>query len=220
MLRSSSCFRRRRPRLLSHLSNLKKKQRVASTFSIPTRSTCFLRGSSSGCGQSASNDLTIKLRPLGNEKPSVPSNIGAGFDCEIDLIGGAASPSYTARSKYTATHVPETGVEISSLLDAGQKKLLTEAQISVDWARVNRIADIRATSWQTKAQPTFRKLALELWEWPGGRILELSTKVGPDAGPSKYTELQRVVKTKGLSLNATQRAKTSMVLETLAHTAH
>jgi hypothetical protein len=170
--------------------------------------------------QGSSNDFTIKLRPPGNEKPFVPTNIGEGFDCEIDLIGGAASPSYTARSKYTATRVPETGVEISSLLDAGQKKLLTEAQISVDWARVNRIADIRATSWQTKAQPTLRKLALELWEWPGGRILELSTKVGPHEGTSTYAELQRLVKTKGLSLNATQRAKTSMVLETLAHTAH
>jgi hypothetical protein len=170
--------------------------------------------------QGASNDFTMKLRPPGDAKPFVPSDIGEGFDCEIDLIGGAADPSSTVRSKYTATHVPETGVEIASLLDAGQKKLLTEAQISVDWPRVKRIADIQATSWQTKPQPHFRKLTLELWEWPGGRILELSTKVGPDAGPSTYTELQRLVKAKGLSLNATQRAKTAMVLETLAHTAH
>jgi len=170
--------------------------------------------------QGASNDFTIKLRPPGNAKPFVPTNIGEGFDGEIDLIGGAASPSYTVRSKYTATHVPETGIEISNLLDAGQKKLLTKAQISVDWTRVKRIAGIQATSWQTKAQPHFRKLTLELWEWPGGRILELSTKVGPDAGPSTYTELQRLVGTKRLSLNATQRAKTSMVLETLAPTTH
>ena len=170
--------------------------------------------------QGASNDFTIKLRPLGNAKPFVPSNISQGFDCEIDLIGGAAGPSYTVRSQYTATRVPETGIEISNLLDAGQKNLLTEAQISVDWTRVKRIADVRATSWQTKAKPNFRKLALELWEWPGGRILELSTKVGPDAGPSTYAELQRLVKTKGLSLNAIQRAKTGMVLETLEHSAH
>jgi hypothetical protein len=170
--------------------------------------------------QGASNDFTIKLRPPGNAKPFVPSNIGEGFDCEMDLIGGATDPSYTVRSKYTARHVPETGVEISNLLDAGQKKLLMEAQTSVDWTRVKRIADIQATSWQTKTQPHFRALTLELWEWPGGRILELSTKVGPDAGPSTYTELQRLVKDKGLSLNATQRAKTGMVLETLAHTAH
>jgi hypothetical protein len=170
--------------------------------------------------QGASNDFTIKLRPPNNAKPFVPSSIGEGFDCEIDLIGGAAGPSYTVQSKYTATHVPETGIEISHLLDAGQKKLLTEAQVSVDWTRVKRIADIQSTSWQTKAHPGFRKLTLELWEWPGGQILELSAKAGPDAGPSTYTELQRLVKDKGLSLNATQRAKTGMVLETFAHTAH
>jgi hypothetical protein len=170
--------------------------------------------------QGASNDFTIKLRPPGDAKPFVASDIGDGFDCEIDLIGGAASPSYTVQSNYTATQVPETGIEISKLLDAGQKRLLQEARISVDWTRVRRIADIQATSWQTKAQPGSPKFTIELWEWPGGRILELSTKVGPDAGPSTYTELQRLVKSKGLSLNATQRAKTGMVLETLAHTAH
>jgi len=170
--------------------------------------------------QGASNDFTVKLRSTRDTKPVVPSDLGEGYECEIDLIGGAAGPSYTVRTEYTATHVPETGIEISNLLDAGQKKLLTEAQVSVEWTRVKRIADIQATSWQTKAQPGFRKLTLELWEWPGGRILELSTKVGPDAGPSTYAELQQLVKTKGLSLSATQRAKTGVVLETLAHTAH
>jgi hypothetical protein len=170
--------------------------------------------------QGADNDFTVKLRPSGDTTSFVPSGIGVGFDCEIDLIGGVAGSSYTVQSKYTATHVPATGIEISNLLDAGQKKLLKEAHVSVEWTRVKRIADIQATSWQTKAQPGFRKLTLELWEWPGGRILELSTKVGPNAGPSTYPELQRLVKTKGLSLNATQRAKTGMVLETLAHTAH
>jgi hypothetical protein len=170
--------------------------------------------------QGANNDFTVKLRSTRDPKPVVPSDIGQGYQCEIDLTGGAAGSSYTVRTKYTATHVPETGIEISNLLDAGQKKLLTEAHVSVEWTRVKRIADIQATSWQTKAQPGFRKLALELWEWPGGRVLELSTKVGPDAGPSTYAELQRLVETKALSLNATQRAKTGMVLESLAHTAH
>jgi hypothetical protein len=170
--------------------------------------------------QGANNDFTVKLRSTRDPKPVVPSDIDEGFECEIDLIGGAAGPSYTVRTKYTATHVPETGIEISNLLDAGQKKLLTEAQVSVEWTRVQRIANIQATSWQTKARPGFRKLTLELWEWPGGRILELATKVGPDAGPSTYAELQRLVKTKGLSLNPTQRAKTGMALETLAHAAH
>jgi hypothetical protein len=105
--------------------------------------------------------------------------------------------------------------DILNLLNAGQEKLLKEEQISIDWTRVKRIADIQATGWQSKAQPHFSKLTLELWEWPGGRILELSTKVGPDAGQSAYRELQQLMKGKGLSLNATQEAKTGIALEML-----
>jgi hypothetical protein len=165
--------------------------------------------------QGGSNDFTVKVRPPDGAKPFVPSNIGEGFDCEIDLIGGVRTPSYTVRSRYAAPHLPETGSEIRKLLDAGQEKLLKEAQIPIDWSRVKRIADIQATSWQSKAQPGFGKLTLELWEWPGGKILELSTKVGPDAGASAYEQLQQLMNAKGLSLNATQRAKTAMVLETL-----
>ena len=48
---------------------------------------------------------------------------------------------------------------------------------------------------------------------------QLSTKVGPDAGPSTYAQLQQLVNVKGLSLNATQRAKTAMVLETRTNAA-
>ena len=168
--------------------------------------------------QGADGDLTIKLRPP-ETKSLVPSNIGEGVDCEVDLIGGVATPSYTVRSRYTARRLPETGTEIQKLLNAGQEKLVSQAQMHIDWSRIKRIADIRATSWQTKAQPGFSKLTLELWEWSGGRILELSTKVGPDAGPATYSQLQQLMKAKGLSLNSIQRAKTSMVLETFAPTA-
>jgi hypothetical protein len=169
--------------------------------------------------QGADSDFTIKLRPPGGAKSFVPSDMGEGFDCEVDLIGGLPTPSYTVRSRYTAPRLPETGSEILKLLDAGQERLLKEVQIPIDWTRVKRIADIQATSWQTKTQPGFSKLTLELWEWSGGRILELSTKVGPNAGSSAYAQLQQLVHAKGLSLNATQQAKTGIVLDTLTHPA-
>jgi hypothetical protein len=165
--------------------------------------------------QGAGNDLTVKLRPPGGEKLRVPSKVSEAFYCEVDLIGDATIPSYTVRREYTATRLPETGTEISKLLDAGQEELLKQAQISIDWTRVKRIADIQSTSWQTKAQPRIGKLMLELWESPAGKILELSAKAGPDAGPSTYKELQQLVNTKGLVLNSTQEAKTRLVLEML-----
>jgi hypothetical protein len=53
---------------------------------------------------------------------------------------------------------------------------------------------------------------LELWEWPSGRVLEVSTKVAPDAGQSTYLELRDLAIKKGLVLSANQRSKTAIAL--------
>lgn len=168
---------------------------------------------------SAKNDLTVKLRLPEERRLPDPSGGRENFKCEFDLNAGRATLSYSIRSRYAAARLPETGKDISSLLSAGQKKLLREAQVSIDWTRVKRIADIEATDWHTKAQPQFKKLDLELWEWPTGKILELSTRVGPDAGPSTYKELQKLVKGRGLSVSDSQQPKTTTVLEALTHAA-
>lgn len=69
------------------------------------------------------------------------------------------------------------------------------------------------------SQPYLGKLTLELWEWPGGRVLELSTRVSSDAGSSGYTELQRLVSTNQLAMSPDQRVKTSIALEAITHAA-
>jgi hypothetical protein len=170
--------------------------------------------------QGSDNDFTVKLRLPNGKRLHDPSGGSEDFKCEVDLNAGRPTLSYSIQSSYAGPRIAETGNDISSLLTAGQEKLLQEAQVSVDWSRVRRIADIKATDWQTKAQPRFKKLTLELWEWPGGKILELSTGAGPDAGPSTYTELRQLVKAKGLSVSGSQRPKTTMVLEALTHAAH
>jgi len=167
--------------------------------------------------QGADNDLTVKVRVPEGKKQVDTSQLSELFPCEIDRTGAGENTSYAVRSKYKAPQIPEMGSDIFSLLSPPQERLLREARVSIDWARVMRIANIKSTKWETKAQSPFRKLTLELWEWPAGDILELSTKVGPEAGPSKDAELQRLVNTKGLSLSASQGTKTRMVLETLTH---
>jgi hypothetical protein len=104
-------------------------------------------------------------------------------------------------------------------LSPTQIKLFEDAQVSVDWTGVKRIAEITSTDWQTKSQPHLGQLTLELWEWPGGRVLELSTKVSSDAQSSIYTELQQLVKAKQLAMSSDQRAKTSIALEAIMHAA-
>jgi hypothetical protein len=164
----------------------------------------------------ADNDFTVKLRPAADQKFTDPSAGREDYKCEVDLTGTGAIDSYSIRKPYTGGgQLPETGKEILGILSAGQRELLQKAQVSIDWSRVNKVAAISYTVWQIKSQPQFRKLTMELWEWPGGKVLELSTKMGADAGPATYTALEELIKHQGLSLNSVQGPKTSIVLKGL-----
>src|SRR5271154_7124206 len=165
--------------------------------------------------QGADNDLTVKVRAPEGNKQIDTSKLREHFPCEIDRTGAGENVSFSVRSKYKALQVPEMGNDISSRFSPQQKMLLQEARVSINWSQVTRIANIQSTKWETTTQSPFRKLALELWESRAGNILEVSTKVGPDAGPSKYEELRGLMNMKRLSLSARQGTKTSIVLEAL-----
>jgi hypothetical protein len=165
----------------------------------------------------ARRDLTVKLRPPNGKGFFASSENAADFKCEIDLTGEGANPSYSITSRFAAEQLPQTGYDVSRLLSPGQMMLLNDAKVSADWARVKRIAEISSTDWRTQPQAHVGKLTLELWEWPGGKALELSTKVSSDRGSSTYTELQQLVKKKQLAMSPDQRAKTSIALEAITH---
>jgi hypothetical protein len=169
--------------------------------------------------QGAKSDLTVKLRPPNGKKLSTPSEGVIGFKCEVDLTQDGANSSYSITRQLAAEELPQTGTDVSRLLSSSQIKLLEDAQVSIDWISVKGVAEITSTDWQTQSQPHLGKLTLELWEWPGGRVLELSTKVSSDAGSSGYTELQRLVTTKQLAMSPDQRVKTSIALEAITHAA-
>ena len=167
--------------------------------------------------QGTAADLTVKLRLPTERKTLAKPGSNNRYKCEDDVIGGVPVRSYSMQTKFTGS-LPLTGREVLELLSPAQQQLLEQTHVSIDWSRVTRIADIKSTEWQIKAQPPFPKLALELWEWPTGEVLELSTKVGVDAAPSTYTQLEHLVATKGLSLSS-QKSKTALALENIAHTA-
>jgi hypothetical protein len=169
--------------------------------------------------EGAEIDITAKLRPLSGEKFSDPSGGRERYKCEVDLIGGVENPSFSLQKKYVAAKVLETGEELFQLLSEGQKKLLNDAKAQIDWKRVKRIAAIQSTSWTTRMKPPLGKLSLELWEWPGGSILEVSTKIVHDAEQVAYVELRNLANKNGLALNTNQRSKTAIALEqiTAAH---
>ncbi len=164
-------------------------------------------------------DLTVKLRPPNGKILSTPSEKRASFQCEEDVTSQGANPSYSITSQHAAQPLPQTGTDVSHLLNAAQIKLFQDARISVDWKAVNRIAEITSTQWQTQSQPHLGKLALELWEWPGGKILELSTKVSSAAGSSTYAASQQLANANHLAMSPDQRVKTTIALEAITHAA-
>jgi hypothetical protein len=165
--------------------------------------------------QGTSNDLTLKVRVPEDDQPVDTSRFHEHFPCEINRTGAGEDTDYAVKCKYETQQVPETGVDIFRLLSPQQKKLLQEARVSIDWARVTKIANIKSTSWETTTQSPFHKLALELWESPAGNIVEISARVGPDEEQSRYAQLQQLLNRKNLPLSASQGSKTSTVLETL-----
>ena len=128
------------------------------------------------------------------------------------MIDGQPVTSYSIRRRQT-TRPPDTGKELFRLLSAGQKQLLDEAGTSIDWNRVKRIVDIKSTAWQAQTQPKSSPLVLELWTWPAGKVLEVSARAEPGAGPATYKQLQHLVQAKELTASALQTSKTSMVLQ-------
>ena len=171
-------------------------------------------------GTKNGNDLTVKVRLPEDDKEDHDnyraSHLQERFPCEIDRTGAGVDSSFSVGRPYTAEKIPRMGSDISSALNPEQEKLLKDARISIDWAQVTRIADIKLTKWESTSQLS-GKLTLELWEWPSGSILELSAKAGSEAGAQKYDELVRLVSTKGLPLNDRQGTKTNIALEAIAH---
>ena len=167
--------------------------------------------------QGVDNDLTVKVRvPEGGKQIDV-SSLRAHFPCEVNRTGAGEDSDYSVKRKYKTRRVPEMGVDIFSLLNPSQKKLLRDAMVSIHRERTLRIVNIKSRNWETTTQPPFRNLALELWEWPAGSILEVSAKVRPDERQSKYAELQRLLNRKSMSLSPDQGSKTSAVLETITY---
>jgi hypothetical protein len=169
--------------------------------------------------QGAKSDLTIKFRAPNGKKLSATAEGGGDFKCEVDLTREGANSSYSLTRQLATDELPQTGTDVFRLLSAAQIKLLEDTHISVDWTCVKKVTEITSTGWQTQSQPHVGKLTLELWEWPGGEVLELSTKVSSDAGSSSYTELQQLVATKHLAMSSDQRVKTSIALEGITHAA-
>jgi hypothetical protein len=155
-------------------------------------------------------DLTLKLRSNKKEACNCQSEGGEASKCEADLVGNEVLTSYSIRGSWKS--LPTTGEEVQSALSAEQVKLLQVAGLSVDWPRVKPIVEIQSTDWEARPEGRLKKVTIELWEWSGGTILELSAKADFQKGTEVLRELRALAENSGLSVPQNQIAKTSLVL--------
>jgi hypothetical protein len=167
--------------------------------------------------EGAKIDLTLKLRPLPDDK--FVDALELHPECEVDLNDGVEHPSFSIQSEYPVAKVPATGEEFFRLLSEAQKSFLEESKVKINWRRVTRVAEIRSTSWTSRKTAPMGTLSLELWEWKGGSILEVSKKVAADAGQATYIALHDLAGKNRLALNTDQRSKTAIALGAIT-TAH
>jgi hypothetical protein len=195
-----------------------KKRTESQIYFFDTESLSLLRqGAIIRIRQGANNDLTVKFRlPMGEDTRD-NALLRARFPCEIDRTRGRADLSYAVERQIQLAKVPETGTEVNRLLSPSQQKLLASAGVSIDWDRVAKIASIRSIKWQTGTRSAHGKLALELWQWRAGEMLEVSSRLPSASDTLKYEELELLLKASGLSLNANQGTKTTTVLESVAN---
>ena len=161
-------------------------------------------------------DLTVKLRPPPGAQVLDPSGVRDDYRCDVDVNDGRETESFSVMNKYLTAKAPMTGEAIFQELSQGQKSLLRDAKVQIDWKRVKRIAEIQSTSWTSRAKPPLGKLSVELWEWPGGSLLEVSTRVATDGRLATFVELRELANRKGLTLNTNQRSKTEIALGQIA----
>ncbi len=159
-----------------------------------------------------SADITVKLRTSSKQAIADAASHHQRFKCEVDQSGDTASYSYSAQVKLKA-EVPATGMELQQLLSESQRQLLMQAGSAVDWSKVKQVAEIQSTGWTATSQPPLGKLDLELWVWPGGSVLELSTKTELETMQAAYDRLKRFAVGKGLALDTTQQFKTTLALQ-------
>jgi hypothetical protein len=157
-------------------------------------------------------DLTVKLRPPSGGKLVDPSAVRDDYRCDVDVNDGVETESFSVMNKDLTAKAPLTGDAIFQELSQGQKNLLRDAKVQIDWKRVKRIAEIQSTAWTSRAKPPLGKLDLEFWEWPGGSLLEVSTREATDGRLATFVELRDLANEKGLALNTSQRSKTEIAL--------
>jgi hypothetical protein len=167
--------------------------------------------------QGKGEDSVIKLRPVVPDE--LPDNLrkSPNFVVEVDAMPGGYVCSGSMKGvprKATVLDVLGGTAPLRRLFTKEQRSFLADyapAGIALD--ELTLLGPIFVLKLKGAPPGATRKFAVELWLYPEGRILELSTRCAPDEAVAVAAESRAYLLERGVDLLGDQQTKTRTALE-------
>jgi hypothetical protein len=167
--------------------------------------------------QGKGEDSVIKLRPVVPDE--LPDNLrkSPNFVVEVDAMPGGYVCSGSMKGiprKATVLDVLAGTAPLRRLFTKEQRSFLADyapAGIALD--ELTLLGPIFVLKLKGAPPGATRKFAVELWLYPEGRILELSTRCAPDEAVAVAAESRAYLLERGVDLLGDQETKTRTALE-------
>jgi hypothetical protein len=170
--------------------------------------------------QGKGEDSVIKLRPVVPHEMPDQLRESPSFVVEVDASPGGFVCSGSLKGVPRKASVPEVArgeAPPRRLFSKEQRAFYREhapADIALD--DLSMLGPIFVLKFKGTPPGANRKFAVELWMYPDGRILELSTRCRPDEALAVAAESRAFLLERGVDLGGDQQTKTRTALEYFA----
>jgi hypothetical protein len=170
--------------------------------------------------QGKGEDSVVKLRPVVPDDLPGSLRKSPNFVVEVDAMPGGYVCSGSMKGVPRKATVPEvvTGAApLRRLFSKEQRRFYAEhAPEDLALDDLTLLGPIFVLKLKGTPQGAGRKFAVELWLYPDGRILELSTRCRPDEAVAVAAESRAFLLERGVDLLGDQQTKTRTALEYFA----
>jgi hypothetical protein len=171
--------------------------------------------------QRKGGDCVVKRRPLIPKEVPKALRQADGFTIEVDAMPGSYVCSGSLKRSVGNADVREVASgsrPLDALLSEEQRAFLAEhAPPGLALDELSVLGPILVLKLKFVPEGIERRLVVELWMYPdGSRVLELSTKCGPNEAFQTAAETRAFLSERGVELTGRQQAKTTKALEFFA----
>jgi hypothetical protein len=167
--------------------------------------------------QGKGDDTVVKLRPVVPDKLPAELRESPSFVVEVDALPGGYVCSGSFKGiprKASVLDVALGEAPIRRIFSKEQRAFYAEhapAGIALD--DLITIGPVFVLKLKGTPKGAARKFAVELWLYPDGRILELSTRCRPDQAVQVAAETRAFLAERGVDMGGKQQTKTRSALE-------